>query len=599
MKKNLIFIISLTLSIFLGILISADFTFAESCPSNTTVHGTTVTFVGEVTDMGGDSTVDAWFEYGETNSYGQTTPKKTMSQTGIYCITVSGLKPCTTYHYRAVAKNSAGISYGENKTFTTACGPSVDIKANGSDGPIYVSYGNQVTLTWTSTNANSCVASGDWSGTKSLSGSQTIYNLTSSKTFTLNCTGSAGSNSDSVTVNVGSPSLSVSLSAIPSSGCAPLSGVDLKAEVSGNINSSITYFFDCTNDGTWEKIITSYSNPYIAYNLCSFGSTGNYLAKVKVENQGVSTESTTNINVYSCYSSPTVDLKVNGADGAVTIPYNTSATLTWTSTNANSCVASGDWSGTKSLSGSQNTGNLTSSKSYILTCSGAGGSNSDSVTVNVESAPTLKVKKFVRNLSDGTNFGKSVYADPLEVISFSIEVSAGNNSLEDVIVKDTLPDKIIYRQDSLKIDGNSISGDIFAGLNIGSLAANQKKVITFDANIDSEDKFNYGNTQLINSVIAYNKNTSHSDTAKIVVTKKEVAGATSISTGLTNNLLIDSFLIPFAIAFFLIWLFKSKIIKFEQWVDNKKREYQTYKSDKVLKLKTRKIKLEESLKKTI
>jgi hypothetical protein len=78
-----------------------------------------------------------------------------------------------------------------------------------------------------------------------------------------------------------------------------------------------------------------------------------------------------------------VDIKANGLDGPITIPYNSSAKLTWTSQNANSCTASGAWSGTKSTSGSESTGNLTSCKTYNITCSGPEGSASDSVTINI------------------------------------------------------------------------------------------------------------------------------------------------------------------------------------------------------------------------
>jgi len=591
-KKHIIFLIPLIL-ILLGVFALANFALAQSCPNITTVTGTTVNFVGEVTDMGGDSTVTGWFEYGQSAGYGQTTSQKISSQLGIYCITVSNLSPCTTYHYRAVAQNSAGTSYGENKTFTTSCGPTVDLKANGSDGPISVVYGSSATLTWISSSANSCQASGDWTGYKSTSGSQTVFNLTSSKTFTLTCAGSAGSVSDNVIVNIGSPSLSVSLSPSPSSGCVPLNGVDLTGSISGNFGGDISYFFDCTNDGTWEKIITSSSRSYTAYDACNFGSTGNYTAKVKIETQGVSAENTANINVLSCQSPVSVDLKINGYDGSVTIPYNTAATLSWSSNNANYCSASGDWSGAKSISGSESTGNLTVSRNYTLTCTGSGGSNTDTVTASITSAGTLTVNKWVRNLSDGTGWSDSVLADPSEVISFSITITAANSALDNVIVKDTLPGQIVWRQNSLKLDGNSVSGDIVSGYNIGSLSANQTRTVTFDADIASAASFAFGNTSLTNSVTVSSSNTSNSDTATIVVTKKAVAGATSISTGLTNNLFIDSFLLPLAIALFLVWLFKSNIIKLEQWLDTRKMGYQKYRSTKLLQIKIAKAKTQE------
>jgi hypothetical protein len=69
-----------------------------------------------------------------------------------------------------------------------------------------------------------------------------------------------------------------------------------------------------------------------------------------------------------------------------------SATLTWSSTNATSCTATGSWTGGKGLSGTQSTGALTSLASYTLTCTGAGGTAAKTATVGVSSSsaiPTL------------------------------------------------------------------------------------------------------------------------------------------------------------------------------------------------------------------
>ena len=110
--------------IFFSLILAFSFSrfvLAESCPSATTVVGQSVTFVGKVTSMGGAESIDVWFEYGKDDNYGLKTAKKTIHEKGIYCISVANLSPCTTYHYRAVAKNSAGTAYGREKTFTTAC----------------------------------------------------------------------------------------------------------------------------------------------------------------------------------------------------------------------------------------------------------------------------------------------------------------------------------------------------------------------------------------------------------------------------------------------------------------------------------------------
>src|SRR3989344_2032296 len=86
---------------------------------------------------------------------------------------------------------------------------------------------------------------------------------------------------------------------------------------------------------------------------------------------------------------PAVDLKANNSDDPITIPSGTSANLSWTTTNAQSCYATNSWSGWKSVpTGSEQTANLVSSQTYVLTCySTTGASASDVVTVNVVASP--------------------------------------------------------------------------------------------------------------------------------------------------------------------------------------------------------------------
>jgi RHS repeat-associated protein len=81
---------------------------------------------------------------------------------------------------------------------------------------------------------------------------------------------------------------------------------------------------------------------------------------------------------------PTVDLTGNGQP-SIQLGANQSFTLAWSSTETQSCTASGQWSGSKATSGSQG---MTSPASggtytYTLTCTNPGGSTSDSVTVTV------------------------------------------------------------------------------------------------------------------------------------------------------------------------------------------------------------------------
>ncbi|HEX2969101.1 MAG TPA: hypothetical protein VHO46_08330, partial [Bacteroidales bacterium] len=64
------------------------------------------------------------FEYGTSNNYNksvQAMPDKVSGDTiSSVLVTIIGLSPSTTYHYRVKAENSLGISYGNDLTFNTA-----------------------------------------------------------------------------------------------------------------------------------------------------------------------------------------------------------------------------------------------------------------------------------------------------------------------------------------------------------------------------------------------------------------------------------------------------------------------------------------------
>jgi len=83
---------------------------------------------------------------------------------------------------------------------------------------------------------------------------------------------------------------------------------------------------------------------------------------------------------------PTVSLSANPSS----VAYNGSSTLTWNSTNATSCNATSGtngWSGLKATSGTFNTGALTNTTSYGITCTNSAGNASDSTTVTVGGQP--------------------------------------------------------------------------------------------------------------------------------------------------------------------------------------------------------------------
>lgn len=85
---------------------------------------------------------------------------------------------------------------------------------------------------------------------------------------------------------------------------------------------------------------------------------------------------------------PTVDLKINGSDGPITFEALAGYNATWATNFANSCTASGSWSGGKPISGSESFTDVPrGTYTYTLTCDGAGGQTSDAVQVNVIQVP--------------------------------------------------------------------------------------------------------------------------------------------------------------------------------------------------------------------
>ena len=112
---------------------------------------------------------------------------------------------------------------------------------------------------------------------------------------------------------------------------------------------------------------------------------------------------------------PTIDLKANNVDGPISINYNQTVDLSWTSANAVTCLASNGWIGTKTLTGSEVSAKLIASKVFTLTCQNETGQVSDSVTINVNGQPVAK------NLSVSlrVNDSKSVTIAPNSSVTLS------------------------------------------------------------------------------------------------------------------------------------------------------------------------------------
>ncbi|HEU5063354.1 MAG TPA: fibronectin type III domain-containing protein [Solirubrobacterales bacterium] len=97
----------------------------ETLPASS-IGETGATLNGKVNPNGGETKM--YFEYGTTTSYGTKTTEVNVgsgSSTLEKNQPISGLKDRTTYHYRIVATNSSGTSFGADQAFTTVGAPEV------------------------------------------------------------------------------------------------------------------------------------------------------------------------------------------------------------------------------------------------------------------------------------------------------------------------------------------------------------------------------------------------------------------------------------------------------------------------------------------
>jgi len=94
----------------------------------TNIEATSATLGGAYIGTGTDT--HYFFEYGFDSGYGHATPiNDNGAGSGLQTVapvTITGLQPLTTYHYRIVATNSLGTTDGQDENLTTATHPTID-----------------------------------------------------------------------------------------------------------------------------------------------------------------------------------------------------------------------------------------------------------------------------------------------------------------------------------------------------------------------------------------------------------------------------------------------------------------------------------------
>jgi len=70
------------------------------------------TLNGSITNMVDASASGVYFEFGPTASYGNITSSQTITAPGLFSAKIEGLKPDTTYHFRAVVGTDFSLGHG-------------------------------------------------------------------------------------------------------------------------------------------------------------------------------------------------------------------------------------------------------------------------------------------------------------------------------------------------------------------------------------------------------------------------------------------------------------------------------------------------------
>ena len=140
-----------------------------------------VTLNGSVNINPSGTATEVWFEWGTTQSLGNSTTHQTMTTSGNFSQTLTTLSPNTTYYYRAVANNaSSGTVQGSIISFTTiaSCGGGTTGQATVTTNAAKKVTSNQAILNGTlnPNGTTNTVAWFEWGTTQSLGNSTAQVN---------------------------------------------------------------------------------------------------------------------------------------------------------------------------------------------------------------------------------------------------------------------------------------------------------------------------------------------------------------------------------------------------------------------------------------
>ncbi|MBX4195369.1 peptidoglycan-binding protein [Candidatus Parcubacteria bacterium] len=291
-----------------------------------------------------------------------------------------------------------------NAPAAPAAAPTIDLKANGSDGPVTVTSGSAYTYTWTSSNATACQTSSPVTSGVTLAGSGTVnpgdpfYPAVGSPvTITITCTNGSQNATDSVVINLSpggggggsTPTIDVKANGQDGTVTVTSGSSYTYTWVSGNatacqMSSPVTSGVSLSGSGVvnpGDPFYPSIGNPVTITITCTDGTqnaTDSVIVQLTPGGGGG--------------GSPTVDVKANGSDGPVVLQVGQTYVYTWVSGNATACQMSSPVTSGVALSGtsvtidSSNTAfypTLSAPVTITITCTNGSQNATDSVVIQL------------------------------------------------------------------------------------------------------------------------------------------------------------------------------------------------------------------------
>ncbi|HEY4506643.1 MAG TPA: hypothetical protein VJH71_00535 [Candidatus Paceibacterota bacterium] len=167
---------------------------------------------------------------------------------------------------------------------------------------------------------------------------------------------------------------------------------------------------------------------------------------------------------------------------------------------------------------------------------------------NLNQNLTMSITKLGRNITRGENTELgSINASPNDTIEFVIRArSLSLTTINNVIIKDVLPNGLSYISNTTSVNGNIVANGINAsGINIGSLSPSQEAIIRFSATVAPASSFIVGTTT-VNNVVQASADNLSTITAQlpISIVNGQVAGTSitkvaGVSTGTAESLMLS------------------------------------------------------------